>query len=317
MDGLSDYCRVQTLTSGLQYSGSQDILFILFYALYQKRGMISDRQALLQRAKQRIYEKKMQQQELDDPTVPRVPFDVQPLPVPTPRYRRASLTPMDSAKVNPLISLPELSSIDESIEMKNMKAISTPMLKPILNKSKPELHIDTTRPQTPLSPSANRALLSSIGKYKTIGIPKTLEKMLEKGVTITPVDFYMGLAVGPPTPVVESEAERKRRAVMVKSTKRQPMPDESPIKEQEIDEINEVAELYSSNSALTQMVKWEKQPPCPVDMLFTYPVAYQTPEVTHSERSVFDGFYIGDNPIISYWNYDRMLRRLLKTEPQG
>ena len=84
----------------------------------------------------------------------------------------------------------------------------------------------------------------------------------------------------------------------------------------EIDEIKEVAELYSSNS-LTKLVKWSKPMASFVNVLFSYPSAYVYPRISLTPQSLFDGFYIPDLPVITPWNYDRLLRRLHKTDYQG
>lgn len=85
----------------------------------------------------------------------------------------------------------------------------------------------------------------------------------------------------------------------------------------EIDEIKEVAELYSSNSSLTKVVKWSKPIASNVDLLFAYPSAYVYPKISLTPHSPFDGFYIPDIPVITAWNYDRLLRRLQKTDYEG
>jgi hypothetical protein len=78
-----------------------------------------------------------------------------------------------------------------------------------------------------------------------------------------------------------------------------------------------MAELYSSNSSLTKVVKWTTPLPSNVELLFSYPSAYVYPKIILTPHSPFDGYYIPDLPVIAPWNYDRILRRLHKTDQEG
>lgn len=197
--------------------------------------------------------------------------------------------------------------------------------------------------------SAKRAISAS---RDTLGNPisRKLEKMLEKGVTMSPVDVgdveYTGLSVTPATARIESEQEVKRKGIMLKRGKRAVMPDDTPIKDEgkclyklgntdifqtdyvykitDIQEITELQELYSSNSSLTVRLKWsssgksENLGDAANGRTFLHPAPFsQTVHVSHAQLSPLDGFYIPETPMIAPWNYDRLLRRLHKTEPEG
>lgn len=83
-------------------------------------------------------------------------------------------------------------------------------------------------------------------------------------------------------------------------------------------------ELYSSNSSLTVRLRWSspgdnmKSSDVIDGRLFTYPAPFsETVFISNPELSPFDGFFVPDTPIIASWNYDRLLRRLHRSEPDG
>jgi hypothetical protein len=199
--------------------------------------MISDRQALLQRAKQRIQEKRLLQQAAlgeVDPIIPRVPLDIQPLPSPTSRYRRASLShgldiiPAISETVKPVADIPQDDTRQDQ-DVKPEVEIAVAVKQPVL---KPGLYIDTGT--APVDSTPKSAMLSST-KTKaefTVKTPKSVERILEHGVTISPTETYLGLAVTPMEPLLETDVDKKRKFHLLKRTKRQPIPDELPIKQE-------------------------------------------------------------------------------------
>ena len=196
---------------------------------FSKQEMISDRQALLQRAKQRIHEKRMLQEaalgEVDS-TVPRVPLDFQPLPSPTSRYRRTSLNfALDVApkSANSDIVLDE-SAVNNALPIKESSETPVHLVKNDMGKI--DLHIETFASPLNLTPSTSTRL-QPISKT-----PRSLERILERGVSITPIDAYLGLALTPTEPIVESVVEKKRKFHLLKRNKKQPIPDELPIKQE-------------------------------------------------------------------------------------
>jgi hypothetical protein len=196
--------------------------------------MISDRQALLQRAKQRIQEKRLLQQAAlgeSDTTIPRVPLDIQPLPSPTPRYRRASLSygldinPDSLEPTKPLADIPQ-DGTKQDQGVKPAAKTEVAVMQPVV---KSGLYIDTGT--APLDSTTKPMFLSST-KPEFGKSPKSVEKILERGVTISPTETYLGLAVTPMEPLLESDVDKKRKFHLLKRTKRQPIPDELPIKQE-------------------------------------------------------------------------------------
>ncbi|KAJ3318484.1 Coiled-coil and C2 domain-containing protein 2A [Boothiomyces sp. JEL0866] len=123
-------------------------------------------------------------------------------------------------------------------------------------------------------------------------IPMAISKLLERGVTLCDT-AYNGVQITPLGPTVEPDIVKRRKAL----TKRKKKEDNAVFTLDEIQEINEIEELYSPNG-ITALQKWS-------------PTTIFSAE-QKSKRA--EGFYEGDIPVITPWNYDRLLRRLSITK---
>lgn len=235
----------------------------------------------------------------------------------------------DTKKMSPSLAIPE--SLD-SLRITDENLPIQPL--PIQIQSQIPLKIDVGGDNMKTPTAGTDENIASIvdprravsASRDSLGNPlsKKVERLLERGVSITPLNAadieYTGLSITPATPRIESEQEIKRKGILKKRGKKVPMPDDSPIKEQDIHEIKELQELYSSNSSLTVRLKWTINTigVSQNSRTFIYPTPFsQSIKITHSQLSPLDGFYVPDTPIIAYWNYDRLLKRLQKTEPEG
>lgn len=233
--------------------------------------MSDQREALLLRARRRIEERKLYQKVLlqreesdtsvDGGNVPRIKLEP-PIPASSPaassaRYRRMSLnsipafdanfnsTPLNGGTVRPFIS-PAHVAHQRARTMENSNIVNVNVNEEQkLKRDLPPLKVDIKNSSMAATPKETNfqsdaslkdtPLKDTPLKKTPQDINKSLEKLLEKGVSFTPlVDDFAGVSLVPASPRIESEQEVKRKMILMKRGKKVKLPDDAPIKEEGI-----------------------------------------------------------------------------------
>ena len=144
----------------------------------------------------------------------------------------------------------------------------------------------------------------------------SISYMLERNVSLANPDPYDQLPVFI-SPAAEPENVRRRRGLLDRLSK--PV-DDKPLIEKDIKDIQEMNELYGTNSLQTLRkweCSWESQNQS-YNYTFCFPViGAPEPRVRWTETSPSDGFFVGERPVISKFNYQRLLQRLQVTDSSG
>ncbi|KAI8896326.1 hypothetical protein BC833DRAFT_104494 [Globomyces pollinis-pini] len=152
----------------------------------------------------------------------------------------------------------------------------------------------------------------------TINLKGSIRLILENGVSIHNTDNNPNLAI-PEIPFEEPEIVKKRKlALKAKKT----LISDLPMNSEDIEHINELTDLYSTNE-LTSLIKWtttqEHFLHSYKQLTFTHPTeAKQLVDIGKRKLvAEADGFFVGNPPQVTPWNYERLLNRLLITDPTG